>query len=357
MRVIPVIIAGGSGTRLWPLSTVNHPKLFLKVNNQYSLLQNTLMRSLKLPVNVETVLTVLSDSIFNVVQDQYKECTKKDINFEYVVETTPRNTAPAVLAAAMYTEKKYSKDDILVILPADHIIANEELFGQAIQDAIEVAKNGYIVTLGIEPDYPETGYGYINIDKQFNIDKGYKVNKFVEKPNLAKAQEYLKSKEYLWNAGIFCASVEVILNAFEQEQQQMYKEMNLVMNQSKYLLNQVLLDKDSFAKVEKNSIDYAIIEKLSNIAVIPCKDILWSDVGSWPSLSATIEGDTSGNKIRSDDNENILHEVSNTVIYSTNKKKKIVLVGVNDLLIVDTEDALLISKKEDAQQVKEIVGI
>ncbi len=357
MRVIPVIIAGGSGTRLWPLSTVNHPKLFLKVNNQYSLLQNTLMRSLKWPLHVENVLTVLSDKIFPAVQEQYNECTQQSINFEYIIETVPRNTAPAVLAAAMYTEKKYSKDDILVILPADHIIANEELFGQAIEDAIEVAKNGYIVTLGIEPDYPETGYGYINIDKNSKIDKGYKVNKFVEKPNLAKAQEYLQSKEYLWNAGIFCASVEVILNAFQQKQAQMYADMNSVMSKSKYSLNQVVLDKDSFAKVEKNSIDYAIIETMSNIAVIPCKDILWSDVGSWPSLSATIEKDTNGNKIRSDENENILHEVSNTVLYSTNKSKKIVLVGVNDLLIVDTGEALLISKKEDAQQVKEIIGI
>jgi mannose-1-phosphate guanylyltransferase/mannose-6-phosphate isomerase len=357
MRVIPVIIAGGSGTRLWPLSTVNHPKLFLKVNNKYSLLQNTLMRSLKWPLNVENVLTVLSDKIFPAVQEQYSECTNQDINFEYVIETVPRNTAPAVLAAAIYTKKKYSKDDILVILPADHIIANEELFGHSIKDAIEVAKKGYIVTLGIEPDYPETGYGYINIEKKSKIDKGYKVNKFVEKPDIFKAQEYLQSKEYLWNAGIFCASVEVILNAFQQEQTQMYEDMQTVMTKSRYSLNQVILDKDSFIKVEKNSIDYAIIEKMSNIAVIPCKDILWSDVGSWPSLSATIKEDTNENKIRSDENENILHEVSNTVLYSTNKNKKIVLVGVNDLLVVDTGDALLISKKDDAQKVKEIIGI
>jgi mannose-1-phosphate guanylyltransferase/mannose-6-phosphate isomerase len=357
MQVIPVIIAGGSGTRLWPLSTVNNPKLFLKVNNKFSLLQNTLMRAMAWNLDVKNVITVLNENIYHQVQAEYQDCSNNKINLEYIIESAPRNTAPAILAATLFAQSNYSADDILVILPADHIIANEEKFSEAITKAVQIAQSDYIVTLGIEPDYPETGYGYINIDRAEKVQSGYRVNRFVEKPDLDRAQQYLQSKDYLWNAGIFCVSVRLLLRAFADKQNNMYLQMLNVMSHSKHKDHHLVLDKETFSQVDKISIDYAIVEQVQNIAVVPCQDILWSDVGSWPSLSATINKDSKGNMVHSDDNINILYDVSNTVLYSTNKNKKVVVVGLEDLIIVDTDEALLVTHKDYVHKIKEILDL
>lgn len=204
--MIPVIISGGSGSRLWPISRQLDPKPFIKLSDGYSLLQNTFIRAANLN-DVNAILTVTNEKVHFRMQDEYQQINQKNLPCDFILEPYGRNTAPAVAAACLFVAKNYSADEIILILPADHLISNIEQFNHAVDSAVAIAKLGYIATFGINPEYPETGYGYIEADTENPIGNGYSIKRFVEKPNLARAQEYLASKNYLWNSGMFCGSV------------------------------------------------------------------------------------------------------------------------------------------------------
>lgn len=365
MKIIPVIIAGGVGSRLWPVSTITSPKIFLKVNGEYSLLQQTLLRVLKTDVKIDRVITVLNSKIYEEVKTQYELCCsdydQDNISFEYIIEPLLRNTAPAVLSAIIHVQQSCSPLDIILILPADHIIANQVEFTNAIEEAVIASQQNYIVTLGVKPEYPETGYGYINIDQNApiideNIKNVYQVHKFIEKPDLATAEVYYQSNSYLWNTGLFLANIKTWIQSFQQQQLIMYNAMQAIIANSRYENNCLWLDENNFAKLQNLSIDYGIIEHIHNIAVVVCKDLLWSDLGSWRSLANTINTDEHGNCNFFPNDDTIVHDVNDTVIYSTNKKK-IVLIGVQDLLIVDHKGCLLIANKSESDKIKDIIKI
>lgn len=349
--MIPVIISGGSGSRLWPMSRSLDPKPFLKLNNQSSLLQNTFIRAVSLD-NVKNVLTVTNDKIHFRMQDEYQQVNDKEVICDFILEPFGRNTAPAIALASLFAKANYAKDEVLLILPADHLITDLDKFKQAVNQATQIAKDGYIVTFGIKPQYPETGYGYIEEDHNCAIKTGYKVNRFVEKPDFATANEYLESGKYLWNSGMFCATVETFIQQFGLYAQDVLELSQECLNQSKIDTVKsskiVHLDSAKFAKAANISVDYALLEKSDKMAVIPC-EIGWSDIGSWLSIAQNLPKDNKNNAVIG---ESILHNSQDCLVYSTDR----IVAGVdlNDIAIIDTPDALLVAHKNHTQNVKQI---
>jgi mannose-1-phosphate guanylyltransferase len=349
--MIPIIISGGAGSRLWPLSRQSDPKPFIKLADGLSLLQNTFLRATQLD-NVDKVLTVTNEKIFFRMQDEYQQINA-NIVCDFILEPFGRNTAPAVLAACMMTARRYSADEIILILPADHLITDFVAFNAAVQQATKIADDGYLVTFGITPEYPEIGYGYIEADNQHRIHDGYLVKRFVEKPKLAVAKEYIASGNYLWNSGMFLGRVATFLQEFELHSPKLYNDVKYCLDSSSIdtykQLNQIVhLDNATFESVENISIDYALFEKSNKTAVIPCA-INWSDIGSWLSIAEALPKDENKNVVVG---ETILHNTSDCLIYSTNRI--VATVDVKDLIIVDTPDAVLVADKHNSQNVKHI---
>lgn len=350
--MIPVIISGGAGSRLWPVSRQSDPKPFLKLSDGKSLLQSTFVRSINLNQNVPSVITVTNEKLHFRMQDEYQQVNDKKIPCDFVLEPFGRNTAPAVIAAALFAKKHYDEDEVLLILPADHLISDLEAFTKAVADAIEMAKQGFLVTFGINPEYPETGYGYIEANKDVSVMNGYEVKRFVEKPNLELATEYVESGHYQWNSGMFCGQVKTFLEEFNKLSANVLKQVDKCMTSSNLDTignSKVLhLNPESFINAENISVDYALFEKTKKASVIPCS-IGWSDIGSWLSIAQTLPQDKDGNATIG---ESILHNVSDCLVYSTNRI--VAGVDIKDLVIVDTPDALLVASKEKTQDVKHI---
>lgn len=350
--MIPVIISGGAGSRLWPVSRQSDPKPFLKLSDGNSLLQSTFIRATDLSQSITSVITVTNEKLHFRMQDEYQQINDKKVPCDFVLEPFGRNTAPAVLAAAMFAKQHYSDDEVLLILPADHLITDTSAFDKAVNDASTMAKEGYLVTFGINPEYPEIGYGYIEANKDKQINAGYAVKRFVEKPNLKLATEYIESGNYQWNSGMFCGQVKTFLEEFHKLSANVFNQVFACLTTSKLseLPNSkvVHLDPESFIHAENISVDYALFEKTSKAAVIPCS-IGWSDIGSWLSIAQTIPQDKSGNAVIG---ESILHDVSNCLVYSTNRI--VAGVDIKDLVIVDTPDAVLVANKNKTQDVKHI---
>lgn len=343
MQIIPTILCGGAGSRLWPISRETHPKPFIKLADGQSLLQKAFVRGSEL-ANVSQILTVTNREFFFKTEDEFRAVNPKHLPLGYILEPFGRNTAAAVAAAALYIADEAS-DAIMLVLSADHLISDPDAFAQAVQQATILANDGLLVTFGIQPDAPETGYGYIEAD-------GYQVKRFVEKPDLATAQTYLSSGTFYWNAGIFCFKPSVLLAEMEQHCPALLAAVRDCLQHSQRTqgtgVTQVELDSHSFQHVPEDSIDYAVLEKSQCIAVVPC-DIGWSDIGSWTALSGLIEQDASGNQIQG---EALLHDVTNCAIHSDGRV--IGAVGVQDLIIVDTPDALLVASKDRVQDVKHL---
>ncbi|MDD3267148.1 MAG: mannose-1-phosphate guanylyltransferase/mannose-6-phosphate isomerase [Burkholderiales bacterium] len=350
--MIPVIISGGAGSRLWPVSRQSDPKPFLKLSDGKSLLQSTFVRAVNLNQNVSSVITVTNEKLHFRMQDEYQQVNDKKIPCDFVLEPFGRNTAPAVIAAALFAKKHYDEDEILLILPADHLISDLEAFTKAVADATEMAKQGFLVTFGINPEYPETGYGYIEANKDLNIINGYEVKRFVEKPDLKLATEYVESGNYQWNSGMFCGQVKTFLEEFSKLSANVLKQVDKCINASNIdaIGNSKILhlNAEKFIHAENISVDYALFEKTNKAAVIPCS-IGWSDIGSWLSIAQTLPQDKDGNATIG---ESILHNVSDCLVYSTNRI--VAGVDIKDLVIVDTPDALLVASKEKTQDVKHI---
>lgn len=352
MNLCPVILAGGGGTRLWPLSREHYPKQFLKLFDNNTLLQNTLLRldGLQANIAVGNPLIICNESHRFLVAEQSTQ-VEKNLS-KIILEPVGRNTAPALTIAALEQQ-----DAIILMMPADHLITNTELFHEAINAGIEMAQQDYLVTFGIKPNSPEIGYGYIHMgnelqsinDQEVNVLKG-----FTEKPKLAVAEQYLSSGEYLWNSGLFMMKASVWLEKIKTLQTDIYTACvkSYEKGQPDGLFYR--LDETAFAKCPDNSIDYAVMEKLAenndeHLAVIPI-DVGWSDVGAWSSVWDIKEKDNNNNHIEGDV---ITEETSNCLIRS--ERGLIVTIGCEDLVIIDTDDAIMIANKNQTQDVKKIV--
>lgn len=346
MKLIPTILCGGAGSRLWPVSRELHPKPFIRLADGQSLLQKAWLRGVTLPDVVE-MLTVTNRELFFKTEDDYQEVAGQYGNLvnSYILEPFGRNTAPAIAAAALRVAASHGEDALLLVLAADHLIADQAAFAQAVAQAMQLAAQGKLVTFGIQPDAPETGYGYIEAD-------GNAVLRFVEKPSLEKAQAYLASGRYLWNSGMFCFSAGTMLREMQQHCPEILAATRACLEQSRSAQSkshtQTELDQTTFGLVPDDSIDYAVMEKSKNVAVVPCS-IGWSDIGSWNALGDLTAPDAQGNRI---EGEVILHDVSNCYIQSN--LRMVGGVGISNLIVIDTPDAVLIADRSRAQDVKHL---
>ena len=348
--MIVVIICGGSGSRLWPMSRQFDPKTFLQLNNGISLLQETFLRAASLS-NITNIITVTNEKLFLRIQDEYNQINQNNIPCSFILEPYGKNTASAIINACLYV-KKYFNNELLLILPADHLVQDISAFKNAVAQASIIANNDYIVTFGITPTYAETGYGYIQVDNDTIINGGFGVKEFTEKPNEQIAMQYVKSGDYLWNSGMFLATSNTLLAEFNIYASQLLHDNNNCFDSAKVdtinTNNIVYLNNSLFDKIKNISIDYALLEQSNKVAVMPCM-IEWSDIGSWLSVANTLDKDSNNNALIG---ETITHNTTNCLLYSTNRI--IATTDVKDLIIVDTPDALLVANKNYSQNVKHI---
>lgn len=344
MQLIPVILCGGAGSRLWPVSRELHPKPFIRLEDGQSLLQKAFLRGAALP-GVQEILTVTNRDLFFKTEDAYREVNQAGLATSYILEPVGRNTTAAIAAAALRVSELHGADALMLVLAADHLICDQEAFAGAVEAAAALAERGSLVTFGIQPDSPETGYGYIEAE-------GSTVVRFVEKPSLETAQAYVESGRFLWNSGMFCFKAGAILGAMEQLCPEILAATVACVGQSRgsagTAFSQLNLDPDSFGLIPDKSIDYSVMEKSSQVAVVPC-NIGWSDIGSWAALGDLTPPDAQGNRV---EGEAVLHDVSDCYILSN--KRVVGAVGISNLIIVDTPDALLVADKSKAQDVKHL---
>ncbi|WP_421277678.1 mannose-1-phosphate guanylyltransferase/mannose-6-phosphate isomerase [Aeromonas veronii] len=340
--LIPAIMCGGSGSRLWPVSREQHPKPFIKLSDNQSFLQKAFLRGAKLS-DVSEVLTITNRDLYFKTLDSFKEVNSNEIQTSFILEPYGRNTAAAVASAAIYARDTYGDDAILLVLAADHLITEQVAFDDAVSCAIELAKAGRLVTFGIKPTIPETGYGYIEA-------LGTEVLRFVEKPTLDKAIEYVESGRFFWNSGMFCFKASTMIAEMDLHCPEVLIATKACLDKSDSVqskkVKHIDLDPDTFIHVPDISIDYAVMEKSGNVSVVPC-DIGWSDIGSWAAISELHQADDDGNTVQG---HAILHATSNC--YISSEDRVIGAVGVENLVIVDTADALLVAHKESSQDVK-----
>lgn len=340
------IMAGGIGSRFWPMSRESHPKQFLDIlNSGKTLIQSTFERFAKF-IPVENIYIVTSEAYRKIVVQQLPEISKGQI----VCEPSRKNTAPCV-ALITYKLSQLNPQANLICAPADHLISDEDTFEDICVQALTYTENNKsLVTLGIQPTHPNTGFGYIQYDKTSSCENIFKVASFREKPNKELAESFLKSGEFLWNAGIFVWKVDAIISAFEL----FLPEMHRVFNIEKKFFNSKD-EKEAIARIflicENVSVDYGIMEKADNVYVIP-SSFGWSDLGTWRSAYAIIKKDVSENALTSKDV--IAIESSNNMIHAQ-KKKLLLLQGLDDFIIVDTPDVLMICKKSKEQEIKQYV--
>ena len=342
--ITPIILSGGSGTRLWPLSRSSYPKQFINLVKEKSTFQEAILR---LPNKTDNPLIICNEEHRFIVAEQLRQIESK--NQGIILEPIAKNTAPAIAIAAMKLLNDH-QDPILLILSADHIIENKEKFQNAIMIAQEIAESDKLVALGIKPTRAETGYGYIEVDN-VNKNQYYKINSFTEKPNQEDANDYFSSGNYYWNSGIFMFKASIYLRELKKFEPEIY---NACINSTNTLLidsDFIRMNDNEFIKCPEMSIDYAVMEKTDDAIVVPFEGS-WSDIGSWEALW-NIKTKDSNNNVT--DGDVILDEVSDSYVYSSNKLVSI--IGLSDIIVVDTQDALLVSNKKNSQNIKNIVNV
>lgn len=353
MTIIPVIISGGAGTRLWPVSREAFPKPLLKLADGESLLQKTFKRATAFPEVGELVVVTNRETYF-LTRDECQEVNASQVPLGFVLEPFGRNTAGAVATAALWVSKHHGDDAVMLVLPADHLIEDLDRFQSAVQAAAGAAMQGRIVTFGIRPTAPETGYGYIEFDGTQGAAGVHPVVRFVEKPKLEVAEALVAGGAHLWNSGMFCFTAGTILAEFEELTPELLAACNRSVSEGAVSTangcSSVELNAAQFKGVTDISIDYAVMEKSKRVSVVP-SDMGWSDIGSWHSISELTPPDAQGNRIYGDA---LLHGVSNCYIKSD--ERVVGAVGVDNLIIVDTPDALLVANRDCTQDVKHIVG-
>ncbi|PAJ77202.1 mannose-1-phosphate guanylyltransferase/mannose-6-phosphate isomerase [Burkholderia ubonensis] len=355
MNIIPVIICGGAGTRLWPVSREAFPKPLLRLADGQSLLQKTYLRAQRATAAREIVVVTNRETYF-LTKDECANVREAGNRLGFVLEPEARNTAAAIGAAAELIRREHGPEAVMLVLPADHLIADQAAFDAAVQQAAAAAIDGQIVTFGIHPTSPETGYGYIEYDAAPSHDPASrKVTRFVEKPQLSVAEALVADGRHLWNAGMFCFTAQTILAELERHAPGVAAPVvhavdtasRSASSDGDYALE---LTPAAFRETESISIDYAVMERSANVYVVPC-DIGWSDIGSWLSISSLTAPDERGNRISGHAQ---LHDADNCFVQS--EARMVGLVGVHDLIVVDTPDALLVASAQRAQDVKHIVA-
>ena len=337
MSICPVIMAGGSGTRLWPLSRAAHPKQFLRLHGEDSMLQATVKRLSGL--DIQSTITICNEEHRFFVAEQLREIDKLG---SIILEPVGRNTAPAIALAALT-----AKDDpLLLVLAADHVIQDEAAFREAVTRAIPLAEAGKLVTFGIVPSAPHTGYGYIKRGK--DLGEGFEVDAFVEKPSSNVAQDCFSSGDYYWNSGMFLFRASNYLEELKKFRPDILEQCQGSVMDVKTDLDFLRIDKDMFESCPSESVDYAVMEKTSHAVVVPM-DAGWSDIGSWSSLWDISEKDSEGNSTHGDV---ILHNTRNSYVKSDNKL--VAVIGIDDLVVVSTKDALMVAHRDSVQDVKMI---
>ncbi len=348
-KVLPVILCGGQGTRLWPLSRKSYPKQFLSINNlnKKSLLQNTQERLVGIKDLLEPILICNSEHRF-IVAEQMREINVNPKSI--LLEPFRRNTAPAILLAA-FKSLETENNPHLLILSADHQINNESKFRDLIEIGKTYSSNNKLVTFGVIPRSPETGYGYIKSEKPFNkkILEGFKISEFIEKPNLNKAKKLIKDSSFTWNSGIFMFNAKTIINEIKSLSPEVFEACEKTFLGSKKDLDFQRLNEESFRDCPNISIDNAVMEKTKRGIVIPL-DADWSDIGSWKSVWENSEKEINGNVCNG---KIISKKTDNCYLHS--KNKLLVTLGVKDLIVVDTDDATLVANKNESENIKKIV--
>ena len=331
-----IILAGGSGSRLWPLSRELYPKQLLKLNSEKSLLERTFERLMSI-MDIDNIIAITNTKHFSDVKMQLKEYSN---DVRILTEPIAKNTAPAIAISTKFL-LDCGMDDVIVVVPSDHLIQNTEDFAKTIENAQKLAKEGYIVTLGVRPASPSTGFGYIKTGEK--LQNGYKVDCFKEKPDYKTANEYLKSNEYFWNAGIFIFKASTLMETIKQYAKEIYET-----TQKFNFKAQEDIDYMTFDKYPSISFDYAVMEHAKNIAMVEM-ECDWNDLGSWDAVYESNKKDSKGNvKIG-----NIIEQnCKNSMLYSS--ERLLAGVGLENVVIIETPDAILACNKEDTQGVKQI---
>ncbi|MDE9544013.1 mannose-1-phosphate guanylyltransferase/mannose-6-phosphate isomerase [Xenorhabdus bovienii] len=341
--LLPVIMAGGTGSRLWPLSRALYPKQFLALTSELTMLQETFARLGELPH--KSPLVICNEEHRFIIAEQLRQ---KDLTHSGIIlEPIGKNTAPAIALAALHATLK-GDDPLLLVLAADHVIQDKYSFIKAVQKALPLADDGNLVTFGIIPHTPETGYGYIQQGKAI-ANNAYKVASFVEKPDLSTAKHYLSSGDYYWNSGMFVFKASRYLHELKKYRPDILKICQQAIENEHHDLEFIRLNEEKFRECPDVSVDYAVMEKTNDAVVVPM-DAMWSDVGCWSALWEINPKDCHGNVTHGDI---LTEETQNSYIYS--QDRLVATVGIDDLIIVDTEDAILIANKDKVQNVKKIV--
>ena len=340
--IIPIILAGGSGTRLWPLSRKIHPKQFISLLNETSLFQDTLTR---LPKEALDPIVICNEDHRFLVAEQAREINVT-LN-SIILEPIGRNTAPAIALAAIKVLNDF-ENPILIVLAADHKIENKSAFHDAIKIAHKLAENNKLVTFGIIPQSAETGYGYIEIEKKDKAEY-FDIKSFVEKPNKKNAINFLNSGNYLWNSGMFMFNASIYLSELNKFEPEILTSCKKSLSNEFKDLEFIRIDKKEFCKSPNQSIDYAVMEKTNKAKVVPL-DAGWSDVGSWDALMDSKIKDSLGNVVEGDIT---LDQVKNSYLYSTSRL--VAASNIADLIVIDTQDALLVTTRDNSLNIKNIV--
>lgn len=343
-----LIMAGGKGTRFWPLSTEEKPKQFLNLIGKDTMIQMTVNR-IKPIIPIERIFVCTAEKYVNLVKEQLPELPEKNI----IVEPEGRNTTPCIALSA-FVIKRYYRDANMIVLPSDHLINDEEKFRNIVETANDFLGNNEeaIVTLGMKPDRPETGYGYIKYtnkteeNNEFNI---FKVDKFVEKPNEEKAKKYLEDGSYLWNGGMFLWKISNIINEIKKYSPETYEAINQIEAVKEESLQDIINDK--YHKTESISIDYAVLEKSTNVYVIP-SEIGWDDIGTWKAVERYKEKDINANILYG--NARVIESKCNIAI---NSCKRVVMIGIDDVMTLETEDSIYIVNKEYMENLRDYKNI
>ena len=350
--LIPVIMSGGAGTRLWPVSRKAHPKPFMKLADGQTLAQKTFVRAALL-ADADAVWTITGRDHYFLTRDEYHKTPFAHIKQPFLLEPQGRNTAPAIAMAALAIQQEHGADAVMLVLPADHLIDDQNVFSECVQKAVKLAEAGHLVTFGLFPLQPETGYGYIKAGDSIDGSDGKlgrQVAAFVEKPDLDTAKAYISNGHYYWNSGMFAFKASTVLEELSKHAPEVLDAAQKCWKQTPSSNAMIEFDADSFAQLPDISIDYALMEKSQHVAMVEGR-FDWNDIGSWGAISDLSEKDASGNRSQG---RSIMINCQNT--YAQSEKRLIAGVGVSDLVIVDTADAVLVAHRDNAQDVKSVVA-
>lgn len=346
--IVPVILSGGSGTRLWPVSRRGFPKPFMRLPDGETLIEKTARRALAACPAATRLLTVTASDHQFLTADAYSALLPPGVRSQLLLEPVGRNTAPAVLMAALAIEADIGRDALMLVLAADHLIRDQAAFNRAVRDAASLAGGGELVTFGIVPTRPETGYGYIERGEPIGKE-GFRVARFVEKPDRTTAEGYLASGRFLWNSGLFCFRVGSVLDAAATTCPDVLAACRSVFAAVDTAREVMTFEREAFAAIPDISFDYAVMERAPNRAVVPA-NFDWSDVGSWREVAEQVGADARGNRVRGD-----VLVVASDDTYVHAESRTVAVLGVSGLSVIETRDAVLVTHRDHAQDVKQVV--